>query len=59
MKFYEKYKVRIHTEEKLRKGAKEVLNELNKYHNIYFVTSKRKILRGSNKILFNKSFHKI
>ncbi|BDB01139.1 5' nucleotidase, NT5C type [Clostridium botulinum] len=44
MKFYEKYKVRIHTEEKLRKGAKEVLNELNKYHNIYFVTAREKSL---------------
>ncbi|MBW5458844.1 5' nucleotidase, NT5C type [Clostridium sporogenes] len=44
MKFYEKYKIRIHTEEKLRKGAKEVLNELNKYHNIYFVTAREKSL---------------
>ncbi|KEI91552.1 hypothetical protein FDB72_18780 [Clostridium botulinum] len=44
MKFYEKYKVRIHTEEKLRQGAKKVLNELNKYHNIYFVTAREKSL---------------
>ncbi|KEJ02326.1 5' nucleotidase, NT5C type [Clostridium botulinum] len=44
MKFYEKYKVRIHTEEKLRQGAKKVLNELNKYHNIYFITAREKSL---------------
>lgn len=44
-KFYEKYKVRIHTvEEKVRKDAKDILNSLKEYNNIYFVTARDKSL---------------
>ncbi|WP_050607846.1 5' nucleotidase, NT5C type [Clostridium niameyense] len=43
--FYEKHKVRIHTvEEKVRKDAKDVLNILKEYNNIYFVTARDKSL---------------
>lgn len=42
--FYEKNKVRLHTEEKLRDDAKVVLKVLSTFHNIYFVTARDKSL---------------
>lgn len=42
--FYEKNKVEIHTNQKLRPDAKLVISELSLYHNIYFVTARDKSL---------------
>ncbi|MDT8718170.1 hypothetical protein IAI10_16000 [Clostridium sp. 19966] len=42
--FYEKNKFKIHTEEKLRRDVRPILNILNTMHNIYFVTARDKEL---------------
>ena len=42
--FYEKYKFKLHTEQKLRADAKSVISELSLLHNIYFVTARDKSL---------------
>lgn len=42
--FYEKYKFKLHSEQKLRKYAKVFIEKLNKLHNIYFVTARDKSL---------------
>lgn len=43
-KFYEKCKVKMHTEQKLREDAQPVIKELSRLHNIYFVTARDKSL---------------
>ncbi|EJO5347804.1 hypothetical protein NRP93_001896 [Clostridium botulinum] len=50
MDFYEKHKVEIHTKEKLRPDAKKILNKLNKYNDIYFVTAREKSLEVLTKL---------
>lgn len=42
--FYEKNKIKLHTEEELREDAKIVLKVLSAFHNIYFVTARDKSL---------------
>ncbi|MDP4178408.1 MAG: hypothetical protein Q8900_08740 [Bacillota bacterium] len=42
--FYEKYKFKLHSEQKLRKDAKWVIKKLSILHNIYFVTARDKSL---------------
>jgi len=42
--FYEKNKIKIHTEQKLRDDVKRVLEKLNILHNIYFITAREKTL---------------
>lgn len=42
--FYEKYKFKIHSEEKLRKDAKPVIEKLIQCHSIYFITARDKDL---------------
>lgn len=43
-KFYEKYKFKIHSEEKLRVEVKEILDILYEQNNIFFVTARDKSL---------------
>jgi len=43
-KFYEKYKFRMHWEQKIRHDAKAFINKLSGLHNIYFVTARDKSL---------------
>ncbi|WP_251859866.1 hypothetical protein [Clostridium sp. Marseille-Q2269] len=50
MEFYEKHKFEIHTKEQLRPDAKAILNKLNKYNNIYFVTARDESLRVLTKL---------
>lgn len=42
--FYNKYKLKIHTEEKVRKDGKAIVNRISKYNNIFFVTAREKSL---------------
>lgn len=42
--FYEMYKVKMHTEQKLRENAESVIRTLSLIHNIYFVTARDKSL---------------
>ena len=42
--FYEKNKIKIHTEQKLRNDVKRVLEKLSMLHNIYFITAREKTL---------------
>lgn len=42
--FYEKYKFRMHWEQKIREDAKVFINKLSGLHNIYFVTARDKSL---------------
>jgi uncharacterized HAD superfamily protein len=42
--FYEKHKIKIHEDQKLRADVKAVISELFLYHNIYFVTARHKSL---------------
>ncbi|EKQ57258.1 MULTISPECIES: hypothetical protein [unclassified Clostridium] len=44
LEFYDKLKVKIHTEEKLRDDVKEILNKVFENNNIYFVTAREKSL---------------
>lgn len=44
LEFYEDLKVEIHSKQPLRKDAKEVLDILHKYNNLYFVTAREKSL---------------
>ena len=39
-KFYEKYKFKLHTEEKLRPEARNIIAKLNLLNNIHFVTAR-------------------
>lgn len=43
-KFYDEYKVQLHSTEKLRKDVKSVLDALNRFNNIYFVTARDRSL---------------
>lgn len=43
-KFYEKYKIKLHSEQKIRQDAKVFIEKLNRLHNIYFVTARDKSL---------------
>lgn len=43
-KFYDEYKVQLHSTEKLREDVKNVLDALNRFNNIYFVTARDKSL---------------
>lgn len=63
LNFYEKYKYKIHTEEKIREDAKIFLPKIKDMHNIYFVTARDKSLRiltlsylKRNDIPFDKTF---
>lgn len=42
--FYERNKIKIHWEEKIREDAKDIIKRLSIYHNIYFVTARDKSL---------------
>ncbi len=42
--FYEKNKLKLHSEQKLREDAKFVISKLSLIHNIYFVTARDKSL---------------
>lgn len=42
--FYEKHKVKMHSEQRLRADAKSVISDLSMHHNIYFVTARDKSL---------------
>lgn len=42
--FYEKFKIKIHSKQKLRDEVKEVLDILHKLNNLYFVTARDKSL---------------
>lgn len=44
LKFYEELKVEIHSKQPLRNDVKEVLDILQKYNNLYFVTAREKSL---------------
>lgn len=44
LEFYEQFKIKIHTEQKLRNDVKDVLNELYQLNNLYFVTARDKSL---------------
>lgn len=44
LEFYEDLKVEIHSKQPLRKDAKEILDILHKYNNLYFVTAREKSL---------------
>lgn len=44
LKFYEKLKFEIHSNQKLREDVKEALNQLYESNNIYFVTARDKSL---------------
>lgn len=61
LSFYERYKFKIHSKQELRDDVKEVLNELYKSNNIYFVTARDKSLElltfqylKNNEIPFHK-----
>lgn len=61
LKFYEKCKFEIHSNQELRDDVKKVLNELYKSNNIYFVTARDKSLElltfqylKNNEIPFDK-----
>lgn len=43
--FYERNKIKIHWEEKIREDAKAIIKRLSIYHNIYFVTARDKSLK--------------
>lgn len=43
--FYEKNKLKIHSEQKLRQDVKLIIKMLRLYHNIYFVTAREKELK--------------
>lgn len=43
-KFYDEYKLQLHSTEKLRKDVKSVLDALNRFNNIYFVTARDRSL---------------
>lgn len=62
-RFYEKYKVKMHTEQKLRENAKSVIERLSLFNNIYFVTARDKSLTmlthaylRKNEISYNELF---
>lgn len=64
LEFYEKFKVEIHSKQKLRNDVKEVLDILHKYNNLYFVTAREKSLELvtfmhllDNEIPFDEVFH--
>lgn len=42
--FYEKFKFKLHEEQKIRQDAKTFINKLSGLHNIYFVTARDKSL---------------
>lgn len=44
IEFYEKFKFRIHSEQKIRQDAKVFIKRLYMLHNIYFVTAREKSL---------------
>ena len=44
LEFYEKFKFEIHTNQKLRPDVKDILDELYKFNNLYFVTAREKSL---------------
>ena len=44
LEFYEKFKFEIHTTQKLRNDVKDILDELNRFNNLYFVTARDKSL---------------
>lgn len=44
LEFYEQFKIKIHSEQKLRNDVKDVLNELHQLNNLYFVTARDKSL---------------
>lgn len=44
IEFYEKFKFRIHSEQKIRQDAKAIIKRLYMLHNIYFVTAREKSL---------------
>ncbi|MBE6069590.1 MAG: hypothetical protein E7211_18160 [Clostridium lundense] len=62
-RFYEKYKVKMHTEQELRENAKSVIERLSLFNNIYFVTARDKSLTmlthaylRKNEIPYNELF---
>jgi len=64
LEFYEKFKVEIHSKQKLRNDVKKVLDILHKYNNLYFVTAREKSLELvtflhllDNEIPFDEVFH--
>ena len=44
IEFYEKFKFEIHTTQKLRNDVKEILDELHRFNNLYYVTARDKSL---------------
>ena len=44
LEFYENFKVEIHSKQKLRHDVKDILDELHKFNNLYFVTAREKSL---------------
>lgn len=55
--FYEKYKYVMHSLQEMRIAAKEIINLLGLYHNIYFVTARDKSLTDTSAEYLRK--HKI
>lgn len=54
-KFYEEYKFKIHSEDKLREDARAVIKILMLSHNIYFVTARDKELTMLTHSFLNKN----
>jgi uncharacterized protein len=44
IEFYEKFKLKLHSEQKLRKDAKLIIKRLMSLHNIHFITARDKSL---------------
>ncbi|OOM71291.1 hypothetical protein CLPUN_49750 [Clostridium puniceum] len=64
LEFYEKFKIEIHSKQKLRNDVKKVLDILHKYNNLYFVTAREESLELvtflyllDNEIPFDEVFH--
>ena len=53
--FYNKYKFKIHSDQKLRDDVKLVINKLGQIHNIYFVTARDKELETLTHLFLRKN----
>lgn len=63
LEFYEKFKFKIHNEQKLRDDVQQILNKLYEKNNIYFVTARDKSLEmltfqylKNHKLFFDEAY---